>query len=261
LTHYVPPPCPPTRIEFEKTYCQKSNNSEVEYYNLQPIAAAQDYETSNEITILTLNCNYNLDGTNADQIAPLIYETGATCVCLQEVTRKLVEQLQDAVQDFSIYTTIFEDESTYGLAMLTKHPISNYSSFPLPSEQGRRIDIAIFDNFLVTNIHAESLMKGEQLRYEQFKFSGEKIQEIMDTKNIDVCFFVGDMNTRDETIEGFEDANEGGPVNTYQIPGKNIRYYDRILKIAKVPVQVHDWSVLEERDISDHHPVLAKLEV
>ena len=69
------------------------------------------------------------------------------------------------------------------------------------------------------------------------------------------------MNTRDETIEDFEDTNEHGPVNTYQIPGENIRYYDRILKIAKVPVQVHDWSVLEEHDISDHHPVLAKLEV
>lgn len=265
-----------SRDEFERVYCEQSGASEVEHHNISPMM--NNHVVAHDIThsILSLNCNYRLKGSNATEVIDLVLETNATYVCLQEVTRQMISYFESSVElcaaNYSVYTAMNFDGSVYGLAMITKSLAVDYKSLPLPSTQSRRLDVAVFEHFAIANIHAESLKEGDATRVKQTEIVINMLSEEMDARSID-GFLVGDLNTMVGSsnnlvlAEYFDDTNKDATANTYQVQSQAarhmIRYYDRILqlKTGRPPLAVLGWSVLDGRGGSDHHPVIAHLDM
>ncbi len=174
--------------------------------------------------------------------------------------------------NYSVYTAMKFDGSVYGLVMITKSLAVDYKSIPLPSTQSRRLDVAVFEHFAIANIHAESLKEGDATRVKQTEIVINRLSEEMDARSID-GFLVGDLNTMVGSsnhlvlAEYFDDTNKDATANTYQVQSQAarhmFRYYDRILqlKTGRPPLAVLGWSVLDGRGGSDHHPVIAHLDM
>ena len=114
------------------------------------------------------------------------------------------------------------------------------ASAPLPASsplttQGRYFDMAIAEDFIIVNVHAESLNAGI-LRDKQFRAIVEHIRTV--TTTYIPVYLCGDLNTTVGSAEEkvlfkyFTDTNAASnKVNTYLKTNRNyLKYYDRILK-------------------------------
>ena len=204
-----------------------------------------------EFSILTLNCDTRLDGRNAKLVAETILNSGATLVCLQEVTVELYRLLlHDAslTSSYDFYSVMDKEHvlkaaaaaaaqasadgsssstrqrSIYGLAILTRVSIVEYWSLPLQcSPQRRRTDIAIGDGFAIANLHAESMQgpSSDQIREQQLPQVMAELRKGMAAHDIQFALLAGDLNMRnnggalDVWLAGtLEDTNDC-PVPTY----------------------------------------------
>ena len=161
------------------------------------------------------------------------------------------------------------------------------ASAPLPAKsslttQGRYFDIAFAEDFIIVNVHAESLNAGIR-RDKQFRAIVEHIRTVT-TTNIPV-YLCGDLNTTVGSAEEkvllkyFTDTNAASnKVNTYLKTNRNyLKYYDRILKFKGTAnqsdqcnkinsgVNVKDWTTVDlnkigQECIFDHKAVHVKVQ-
>jgi len=154
------------------------------------------------------------------------------------------------------------------------------ASSPLTT-QGRYFDMAVAEDFIIVNVHAESLNAGIR-RDKQFRAIVEHIRTVT-TTNIPV-YLCGDLNTTVGSAEEkvllkyFIDTNQGKKVNTYLKTNRNyLKYYDRILKFKGTANQrkqgdksnsgviAKDWTTVDLNEIDqecifDHKAVHVKVQ-
>ena len=155
------------------------------------------------------------------------------------------------------------------------------ASSPLTT-QGRYFDMAVAEDFIIVNVHAESLNAGIR-RDKQFRAIVEHIRTVT-TTNIPV-YLCGDLNTPVGSAEEkvllkyFTDTNVSkSKVNTFLKTNRNyLKYYDRILKFKGTAnqsdqcikinsgVNVKDWTTVDLNEIGqecifDHKAVHVKVQ-
>ncbi|CAF1077723.1 unnamed protein product [Adineta ricciae] len=150
----------------------------------------------------------------------LLQHTNAQVICLQEMTRSVLQglisqpwiQRRYLVSDIDGRTFVTSPDS-YGVVMLIdkRLPVQQLMSIPFPSKLGRQLllaEIQVGSELLaIGTVHLESMRRNEDTRSEQLQICQAIFDKYTKKRSRATCLLVGDFNFDYQWPENFDQMN------------------------------------------------------